>query len=325
MALIPAVEAAMARGDADSAELTALLALAGSRDEACESVEHLLDRLEDTLSGLCKQMDEELRGRLLINRQDLREYCSRNLDASYKAAAFYNDTIAPALKNYRELAKGNEDRLVRAKAACATVLGLLGMGWEWACQYITAEQTLEMALELARATPAEPTILKELARVRPLADRERAGAQYQVAGVWPLTNGPTTTPSKPQPVSRPAGRKPAKNQSRAKIGASLVGGILFAISRLFTTFSGTDSSQPPSNPPSYTYQDLQRNMEQYQRDHTHADPAGNDYSPDRINPEADSDPSTLGLSKVKSWGDYLKAITPTTQPTDTFGESNREH
>jgi hypothetical protein len=215
---------------------------------------------------------------------------SRNLEASYKAAAFYNEKIAPALKNFCDVARSNEDRLARTKSRCASVLELLALGWEWSSQFVNSEQTLDRALELARSTPVESTILKALDRVRPLAGRERASdrLKFQWTSSPQLPDKPAPIPKKPRPAPPPK-RELTLQWTRSSLGRGGIRAAVVAIGLFIVIVRNVMT--PPSH---YVRQNRPNGTRTIQ-------PA---------DPSLDADPNSMTPVDLNADGD----ITATTQP-----------
>jgi hypothetical protein len=158
-----------------------------------------------------------------------------NAQATHVAAAAYNDRVRPALERLQALAgEGDPERLLRARSECASLLGLVGTGWEWAGEFEKAELTLIAALELAEGSQAEAGIRRDLERCRARADQLRAvrgGYQCVVAEksfVYSETQtGAGGGTAAPWTLAAPSGRGARKNSSGA--GMSGVAATMLAI------------------------------------------------------------------------------------------------
>jgi hypothetical protein len=159
--LIPIAQSALANGGADSAAMAELIRLENSPDGNTAPFDNLLNNLEDDLITNCKAMEQQLRSQLCRPLPN-----ERHAKTSREAAAFWKNTISPAMRIFCDLARGNPDRVARANVKCASFLVALADTWERSGNLVGTQRTLEMALEHGRNTPAEHMILKELARVR---------------------------------------------------------------------------------------------------------------------------------------------------------------
>jgi hypothetical protein len=222
----------------------------------------LLDALEDALDARCRQMDADLRGKLRTIHTAPQPYYPANLAASTDAAIFYLDTVAPALARVQTAAGDDPDRLSRAKSRCADVLALLALGWEWSGRFEQSERTLLQALELADGAGARAEIQKNLDRVRPLAEQERAARARrgepapdpgrEVDGgletwVWEGNTRVRVRATAPQPAAQ-AKRRPRDRASvRRLVAVSIILGV--AASVILSLFSKSGNSvQPGYNP-----------------------------------------------------------------------------
>src|SRR5205085_1893781 len=96
-----------------------------------------------------------------------------NRQTSREAEALYETTVQPALESFAALSAGDPDRLLRVRSRCASLLGLLAMGFDWAACLEDSERILTQALELARGSLVEKLIQNDLQRVKAIRAHNR--------------------------------------------------------------------------------------------------------------------------------------------------------
>lgn len=130
-----------------------------------EVCDHLLNRLEDLLDLRCRQEETDLRAVLRTNDQFPGAFYSANAEACHKTRRAYETDLLPQLRILMDLSAHDPDRYTRVRSKIADLLAVLAIGWEWSGDFPRAKKSLEVALSLARNTPRQPAIERELTRV----------------------------------------------------------------------------------------------------------------------------------------------------------------
>jgi hypothetical protein len=171
--LTAAALASLDRGDAQAcAGMIQMVRSFGSLVDL-QSVAHLADRLEDQILEACAQIDAELRPALRPIHTNPLKHAMVNYLAVQPAATDYARRVEPALRQLRALVDDDPSRIGRAVSSAADVLVLIGLGWEWAGRFITAQVALETAAGMTVDLPGHAKIQATLERVRLLADEQR--------------------------------------------------------------------------------------------------------------------------------------------------------
>jgi hypothetical protein len=243
----PKARAALDRGDGEAcAAIVSLLRAASPAQAGGGPVRALLDDLEDGLHAQCRECDRALRDVLRTNRDAPQDFYSTNFDAAVAAEKAYATRISPALELLCRVSADDPDRTVRARSRCAELLQLVALGWEWSGQPISAERTLLEALELAEGSPFEAAIQRDLERVRPLADQQRAKLPARRIPQRPEGWRPPA-PKRPRVLTGP----PPASRSRSGLTWALVAIGFAAFIRGLV--SSSNNNPRPNNQPTWVH------------------------------------------------------------------------
>jgi hypothetical protein len=128
---------------------------------ADEALGRVLDRVEDDLDTLCRDVDDRLRDKLATNRQDPTPFYDQNIWACRSAEVTLQDKIRPTLQRFMALAASSPRRLDRGKSAVAELLVLLALGWEWSGEFNRALVTLNEAESLSDGSPSTSVTIEQ--------------------------------------------------------------------------------------------------------------------------------------------------------------------
>jgi hypothetical protein len=145
--------------------------------------------MEDLVQRRCEQLDDELRKNIVFSdthRHSNEFVCRQARDA-------YVNTVEPVLNALDEFGKSEAHRAQRVRWACAKVLSMLGVGWIVAHHFVTAQETFEAALPMARGTALEKKLQEQIDENAHRVDYEQrrldiAGSRRTKTYVVPASN-----------------------------------------------------------------------------------------------------------------------------------------
>jgi len=191
-------ESALADGKLEAVANVAKLLREIDRDSA----RRLLDRMEDLVERRCDQLETDLQKGIVFadsHRHSNEFVCRQVRDA-------YVNSVEPVLNALDDFGMTEAHRAQRVRWACAKLLSMLGVGWVVAHHFVTAQETFEAALPMAKGTALERKIKDQIQENAPRVEYQEQ--RFNVAGA------PRRTKTYVVPQGQQAGAGAAQRQRR---------------------------------------------------------------------------------------------------------------